>query len=75
MYSTAIRKLHVSVLPEKLPCRSKERDYIYKAIRDVIITRDNSKPIYISGMFLCFALLCFAMPCLDLPCSLILYVM
>ncbi len=51
MYSNAIRKLHVSVLPEKLPCRSKERDYIHGAIKDAIVNRqDCAKPLYISGM-------------------------
>jgi Cdc6-like AAA superfamily ATPase len=51
LYSAAIRKLHVSVLPEKLPCRTAERDYIYGALRDAIVNRkDCSKPLYISGM-------------------------
>jgi Cdc6-like AAA superfamily ATPase len=50
IYSQAIRRLHLSVLPEKLPCRKNERDFVYNALRDVISTRAVSKPIYISGM-------------------------
>ncbi len=50
-YSQAIRKLHVSVLPTKLPCRSLERNYIYGVLKDAVINRrDASKPLYISGM-------------------------
>jgi hypothetical protein len=50
-YSEAIRKLHVSVLPSKLPCRSEERDEIYAWLKKSITNRDDgSKPIYLSGM-------------------------
>ena len=50
-YSEAIRKLHVSVLPSKLPCRSDERNEIYAMLHKSITNRDDgSKPIYLSGM-------------------------
>ena len=49
-YSTAIRKLHVSVIPEVLPCRLEERRKIYDVLRKSIIERSSTGTIYISGM-------------------------
>jgi Cdc6-like AAA superfamily ATPase len=50
IYSDAIRKLHISVLPERLPCRQTERDKIYSELRNAIVERTMTKPIFISGM-------------------------
>ena len=50
MYSDAIRRLHISVLPEKLPCRQIERDKVYNDLKNAIIGRQSTKPMFISGM-------------------------
>jgi origin recognition complex subunit 1 len=50
IYSDAIRKLHISVLPERLPCRQTERDKIYSELRNAVVERCMTKPIFISGM-------------------------
>ena len=50
IYSDAIRKLHISVLPERLPCRQTERDKVYAELRNAIVERQMTKPIFISGM-------------------------
>lgn len=50
IYSDAIRKLHISVLPERLPCRQNEREKIYTEMRNAIVERHMTKPIFISGM-------------------------
>lgn len=49
-FSTAIRKLHVSVLPEFLPCRTSERETIQNSIREAIVERNLTRALYISGM-------------------------
>lgn len=49
-YSNAIRKLHISVVPDILPCRVEERNKIYDILRNAICKKDQNKPIYISGM-------------------------
>jgi len=50
-YSNAIRKLHVSVVPDVLPCRVEERAKIYDILRRAIRDKgERIKPIYISGM-------------------------
>ena len=51
IYSSAIRKLHVSVLPVRLPCRQLERDQVYNSLRGAIENRGvAAKPLYVSGM-------------------------
>lgn len=49
-YSLAIRKLHISMLPETLPCRSEEMEMVKRYIRNGIISKGVTKPVYISGM-------------------------
>jgi len=49
-YSVAIRNLHISVIPENMPCREVERSAIEKFLRMGIESRKDMKPIYISGM-------------------------
>ena len=49
-FSLAIRKLHVSVLPEILPCRSAERDIVQNSIREGIVNPSITRALYISGM-------------------------
>lgn len=46
----SIAKLHVSFVPETLPCRSTEKTVIQDLIRSYINQTAVSKPIYISGM-------------------------
>jgi origin recognition complex subunit 1 len=46
----AIAKLHISFIPETLPCRTAEKTMIQDLIRSYISEECNSKPIYISGM-------------------------
>lgn len=52
VYSNAIRKLHVSVVPDILPCRTEERGKIHDILRKAISTQcaDKTPPLYISGM-------------------------
>ena len=49
-FSVAIRKLHVSVLPDFLPCRTEQREKIQNSIREAIVQRDLTRALYISGM-------------------------
>ena len=49
-YSVAIRKLHVSVLPSDLPCRTQQRETIQSAIRQAILDSNLTRALYISGM-------------------------
>lgn len=50
IYSQAIKQLHISVLPERLPCRNSEREAIERAIRRATLSRGSGKPLYVSGM-------------------------
>lgn len=49
-FSKAIRRLHVSVIPGTLPCRSVEKDKIMSYLRDGIKRGGHVRPLYISGM-------------------------
>ena len=49
-YMDALQKLHVSYVPESLPCRENERSVIQDFIRSYIQGTAASKPIYIAGM-------------------------
>jgi Cdc6-like AAA superfamily ATPase len=46
----AISKLHISFIPEHMPCRTVEKNAIQTSIRNYIRIANTSKPIYISGM-------------------------
>ena len=46
----AIRNLHVSVLPDFLPCRTEQREKIQNSIREAIVERNLTRALYISGM-------------------------
>lgn len=50
IYTTAIRRLHVSVLPDTLPCRTEQKEKIMAYLRDGIAKGGNVRPLYISGM-------------------------
>lgn len=50
VYSNAIRKLHVSVVPDVLPCRTEERSKIHHILREAVSSRCSGPPMYISGM-------------------------
>ena len=47
---SAISKLHISFVPEYLPCRDTEKSMIQDLLREYVQGKCNSKPIYISGM-------------------------
>ena len=49
-YSSAIRNLHISVIPDNLPCRDSELKTIENFIQKGIVSREAQKPVYISGM-------------------------
>ena len=49
-FSVAIRKLHVSMIPDQLPCRTDEREEVESFIRQAIISGDTGKPMYVCGM-------------------------
>ncbi len=49
VYSIAIQRLHISVIPETLPCRQNERNEIEEYIRDGL-KRGKKSPLYICGM-------------------------
>ena len=48
-YMVAIQRLHISVIPDTLPCRQNERSFIENYLRDGIKT-GNTSPLYICGM-------------------------
>ena len=49
-YSSAIKRLHISVIPQQLPCRTAERFKIESFMRDGVAARGCGKAMYISGM-------------------------
>lgn len=49
-YSIAIQRLHLSVIPEVLPCRESERKAIEDFIRKSISVQQKSSPFYICGI-------------------------
>jgi len=49
VYTTAIRRLQISVVPDNLPCREAEREFVLSNLRKAVVERSTSKPIYISG--------------------------
>lgn len=50
VYSKAVRRLHVSVIPGILPCRTAEKSKIISYLRDGIKRGGHVRPLYISGM-------------------------
>jgi hypothetical protein len=50
IYIQAIHKLHISVVPEFMPCRTSEKTQLMTQLRQYIIGAESPKPIYISGM-------------------------
>jgi origin recognition complex subunit 1 len=50
IYANAIQRLHVSVLPEVLPCRTIEKDKVMTYLRSGLSRGGNIRPLYISGM-------------------------
>lgn len=50
-FSRAIQQLHISVIPEKLPCRTEQRNVIEGHIRSGILGKGAQKgAMYICGM-------------------------
>lgn len=49
-FSVAIQRLHISVIPDSLPCRGAERTAIEEYIRSGILSHGSHRPIYICGM-------------------------
>ena len=50
IYELAIKKLHISFIPNFLPCRELEKNIICDHIKNIILNKNIMKPIYISGM-------------------------
>ena len=50
VYSIASSRLHVSVLPDKMPCRETETDTIKEYITRCINKGGRNKPMYVSGL-------------------------
>lgn len=49
--SEAIQRLHISVIPESLPCREDERLIVENYIRNSVLrTTATVRPVYICGM-------------------------
>lgn len=49
-YLLAIRRLHLSVVPQEVPCRESEKEKVMDAVRTCITQEHGNCPIYISGM-------------------------
>jgi hypothetical protein len=49
-FSLAIQRLQISVIPDELPCRNKEREEIENHIRDVLVYHRTKPPLYICGL-------------------------
>jgi hypothetical protein len=50
-FSQAIQRLHISVIPESLPCREAERRTIEDYIREAVSCKGGvRRPVYICGM-------------------------
>ena len=49
-FSIAIQRLHISVIPDSLPCRVFERDSIETYIRNAIQGQGITHPVYICGV-------------------------
>ena len=48
-YSLAIQRLHLSVIPEYLPCRETERAAIKLFLSNGIQEQGANRPMYVSG--------------------------
>jgi hypothetical protein len=50
-FSLAIQRLHISVIPESLPCREAERRTVEDYIREAVSCKGGvRRPVYICGM-------------------------
>ncbi len=49
-FSLAIRRLHISVIPNTLPCREEERKMVEDYLQSGIGAEGLHKPIFICGM-------------------------
>ena len=59
LYSVAIGRLHLSVVPKTLPGRGKEMSFVLDVLRDIITQEKSSYPLYISGlpgMYMCICM-------------------
>ena len=50
IYSKAIHSLHISVVPDELPCREEQRRDVEQHIRQFMSSQKNTSSIYISGL-------------------------
>lgn len=50
VFSIAIQRLHISVVPQNLPCRDHEKLSVTDFIRKRIIDRETSGPLFLCGM-------------------------
>lgn len=49
VYSKAIQRLHISVIPDNLPCREVQKESIMKFMRDGVRMYGSNKPLYVCG--------------------------
>lgn len=49
-FSLAIQRLHISVIPDSLPCRGAERKIVEDYLRSGVTANGSHRPIYICGM-------------------------
>lgn len=49
-FSIAIRNLHISIIPDKLPCRDKEHEEIKRFLVGGFRNHGSNVPLYCSGM-------------------------
>ena len=50
VFSIAIQRLHISVVPQNLPCRDQEKSNVTEFIRKRIVERETSGPLFLCGM-------------------------
>lgn len=50
VFSIAVQRLHISVVPQNLPCRDMEKASVTDFIRQRIIQRETSGPLFLCGM-------------------------
>lgn len=49
-FSKAVAQLHISVLPEALPCREEEQKKVLQFLKTAMSEGGRKRPLYISGM-------------------------
>jgi hypothetical protein len=50
VFSIAVQRLHISVVPQNLPCRDREKTSVTEFIKQRICNREISGPLFLCGM-------------------------